>query len=83
MSSGLGFTHIEFLPIMEHPFGGSWGYQPLSQFAPSARFGAAEDFAHFVDAAHRAGLGVILDWVPGHFPTDTSRAGTLRRHAAL
>ena len=68
--SDLGFTHIEFLPIMEHPFGGSWGYQPLSQFAPSARFGAAEEFAHFVDTAHRAGLGVILDWVPGHFPTD-------------
>jgi 1,4-alpha-glucan branching enzyme len=69
-ASDLGFTHVEFLPIMEHPFGGSWGYQPLSQFAPSARFGAPEEFAHFVDAAHRAGLGVILDWVPGHFPTD-------------
>jgi len=69
-ASDLGFTHIEFLPIMEHPFGGSWGYQPLSQFAPSARFGAPEEFAHFVDAAHRAGLGVILDWVPGHFPSD-------------
>ncbi|MGH6876055.1 MAG: 1,4-alpha-glucan branching protein GlgB, partial [Rhizomicrobium sp.] len=66
----LGFTHIEFLPIMEHPFGGSWGYQPLAQFAPSARFGAPQEFAHFVDACHRAGLGVILDWVPGHFPTD-------------
>jgi 1,4-alpha-glucan branching enzyme len=66
----LGFTHIELLPIMEHPFGGSWGYQPLSQFASSARYGSAEDFAHFVDACHRAGLGVILDWVPGHFPTD-------------
>jgi 1,4-alpha-glucan branching enzyme len=70
-ASDLGFTHIEFLPIMEHPFGGSWGYQPLSQFAPSARFGAPEELAHFVDAAHRAGLGVILDWVPGHFPTDS------------
>src|SRR5438105_13278155 len=56
---------------MEHPFGGSWGYQPLSQFAPSARFGAPEEFAHFVDAAHRAGMGVLLDWVPGHFPTDS------------
>ncbi|HEY3777701.1 MAG TPA: 1,4-alpha-glucan branching protein GlgB [Rhizomicrobium sp.] len=66
----LGFTHIELLPIMEHPFGGSWGYQPLAQFAPSARFGPPQEFAHFVDAAHRAGLGVILDWVPGHFPTD-------------
>ena len=55
---------------MEHPFGGSWGYQPLSQFAPSARFGEPHEFAHFVDACHRAGIGVILDWVPAHFPTD-------------
>jgi 1,4-alpha-glucan branching enzyme len=68
--SALGFTHIEFLPIMEHPFGGSWGYQPLSQFAPSARYGEPQEFAHFVDACHRANIGVILDWVPGHFPTD-------------
>jgi 1,4-alpha-glucan branching enzyme len=66
----LGFTHIELLPIMEHPFGGSWGYQPLSQFAPTARHGAPEQFARFVDACHDAGLGVILDWVPAHFPTD-------------
>ena len=55
---------------MEHPFGGSWGYQPLSQFAPSARFGSPEGLARFVDACHRAGIGVILDWVPAHFPTD-------------
>ena len=67
---GLGFTHIELLPIMEHPFGGSWGYQPLSLFAPSARFGEPNEFARFVDACHRAKLGVILDWVPGHFPDD-------------
>ncbi len=64
------FTHVELLPIMEHPFGGSWGYQPLSQFAPSARFGPPEGFARFVDACHRHDLGVILDWVPAHFPTD-------------
>jgi len=67
---GMGFTHIELLPIMEHPFGGSWGYQPLSQFAPSARFGSPDAFARFVDACHAAELGVILDWVPAHFPTD-------------
>ncbi|HEX3485345.1 MAG TPA: 1,4-alpha-glucan branching protein GlgB [Micropepsaceae bacterium] len=68
--TGLGFTHVELMPIMEHPFGGSWGYQPLSQFAPSARYGAPEEFAHFVDACHRAGVGIILDWVPAHFPSD-------------
>ncbi|HEY1637229.1 MAG TPA: 1,4-alpha-glucan branching protein GlgB [Rhizomicrobium sp.] len=68
--SDLGFTHIELMPIMEHPFGGSWGYQPLSQFAPSARFGEPQGFAQFVNACHRTGIGVILDWVPAHFPTD-------------
>jgi len=66
----LGFTHIELLPIMEHPFGGSWGYQPLSQFAPTARYGSPADFADFVDSCHDQGVGVILDWVPAHFPTD-------------
>jgi len=66
----MGFTHVELMPIMEHPFGGSWGYQPLSQFAPSARFGRPDQFAAFVDTCHRYGIGVILDWVPAHFPTD-------------
>jgi 1,4-alpha-glucan branching enzyme len=66
----LGFTHIEFMPVAEHPFGGSWGYQPLSFFAPTARLGPPAGFARFVDRAHQAGVGVILDWVPGHFPTD-------------
>jgi 1,4-alpha-glucan branching enzyme len=66
----LGFTHLELMPIMEHPFSGSWGYQPLSQFAPSARYGSPQDFAAFVDRCHAAGLGIILDWVPAHFPND-------------
>jgi 1,4-alpha-glucan branching enzyme len=66
----MGFTHIEFMPISEHPYDPSWGYQTTGLFAPSARFGDAAGFARFVDGAHRAGVGVLIDWVPAHFPSD-------------
>lgn len=66
----MGFTHIEFLPISEHPLDASWGYQTTGLYSPSARFGKPQDFANFVNQAHKAGIGIILDWVPAHFPSD-------------
>src|SRR5712692_375896 len=65
-----GFTHVEFLPVAEHPYGGSWGYQVTSYYAPSARFGSPDDFRHLIDKLHQAGIGVLVDWVPAHFPRD-------------